>query len=290
MSVDLKLGAVRVKTLGAVFAVAVLSLLALGTSARAAGEYELNDSRETAFGPLAGGTWYTGGIETLNDVDWFVFYIKTYSQVEFSATAAEKGSYGSYFYLYDRDGKDYGTYDEDLYAPSEQEEHLALTMTPGRYYLKADGGQGGRYKFRIDPAASITTSRECGEAIVAKDTVAPQLVDANKKLTQNAEKLAPRSAAVLKAQSDLAYASAKVERLRAKVKRLKRQHRSPRVVRSARASLRQARSDAQRAAEAVVKAEEQVRPIAEEKGRLEAIAGQRQQEITTADGQIAVFC
>jgi hypothetical protein len=290
MSGDLGLSGIRGRTFGAILCAVVLLLLTLGASARAAGEYELNDSRETAYGPLAGGTWYTAGIETINDVDWYVFYIKTYSQVEFSATAAAGDSSYSDFYIYDRDGKDFGTFEEDFTAPNEAEDRLALTMAPGRYYLEVIGGKGARYKFRIDPASAITASRECGEAIVAKDLVAPQLADVNQELAKNAEELAAKAAAVHEAKKDLGQASKKAKRLRAKVKRLHRLHRSGWYLNRTRAKLRQVRSEVQRATDELERAKEERQPIWKEKRDLEAIAGQHQQEIADAEGQIAAHC
>lgn len=290
MSGELRLNGGRGWTFCAILGAVALLLLTLGASARAAGEYELNDSRETAYGPLAGGTWYTAGIETINDVDWYVFYIKTYSQVEFSATAAAGDSSYSYFYIYDRDGKDFGTFEEDFTAPNEEEDRLALTMAPGRYYLEATGGKGARYKFRIDPASAITTSRECGEAIVAKDLVSPQLADVNQELAKKAEELAVKATAVHEAKKDLGHASKKAKRLRAKVKRLHRLHRSGWYLNRTRAKLRQVRGEVQRATEELERAKEERKPVWEEKRNLEAIAGQHQQEIADAEGQIAAHC
>src|ERR1044072_4440760 len=109
MSGELSVSCVRGRTFGAALVVVGLLLLTLGASARAASEYEPNDSRETAFGPVAGGTWYTAGIDTVNDYDWYMFYVKTYSQVEFQATVAEKSDSSSYFYIYGRDGETIST-------------------------------------------------------------------------------------------------------------------------------------------------------------------------------------
>lgn len=290
MSGELRLNGGRGWTFYAVLGAVAILLLTFGASARAAGEYELNDSRETAYGPLAGGTWYTAGIETINDVDWYVFYIKTYSQVEFSATAAAGDSSYNDFYIYDRDGKDFGTFEEDFTAPDEEEDRLALTMPPGRYYLEVIGGQGARYKFRIDPATSITTSRECGEAIVAKELVAPQLADVNQELAKKAEELAVKATAVHEAKKDLGHAGKKAQRLRAKVKRLHRLHRPNWYLNRIRAKLRQARSEVQGATEDLERAKQERRPVWQEKVNLEALSGQRQQEIANAEGQIAAHC
>jgi hypothetical protein len=292
MSGDLRLGCIRGLTFCSVLCGVVLALLTVGVSAWAASEYEPNDSRETAYGPLAGGTWYTAGIDTVNDYDWYLFYVKTYSQIEFQATAAANSSGSSYFYLYGRDGEDISTgcCGAPLLADDEEVDRLPLTMTPGRYYLRVGGSQGARYKFRIDPVASITTSRECGEAIVAKDLVAPQLADVNQDLAENAEKLATRVTAVHEAKKELRQASEKAQRLRAKVKRLRRQGRAGGYLRQTSAKLRQVRSEVLRATEGLDRAKEERQPYWEEKVKLETLVGQRQGELAGAEGQIAAHC
>lgn len=276
----------------AISAAALLLLAALSTSARAVSEYEPNDSRETAYGPLAGGTWYTAGIDTVNDYDWYLFYIKAYSQIEFQATAAPGSSGSSYFYIYGRDGEviETGCCGAPLYTEDEEVDRFPLTMTPGRYYLRVAGSQGARYKFRIDPATSITTSRECGEAIVAKELIAPQLADANQELAKKTEELAVKAAAVHEAKQDLGRAGKKAQRLKAKVRRLHQLHRPSWYVNRIRAKLRQVRGEVQRATEEFERAKEARRPVWQEKVNLEAIAGQHQQEIAAAEGQIAAHC
>lgn len=291
MGGDLRLSGIRGRTFGAILGVIMLGLLMLGASARAAGEYEPNDSRETAYGPLAGGTWYTASFETDNDVDWYVFYIKTYSQMEFSAGLVSTCSNcvnEPLLMLYDKDGK----FIDDFYSGELNEvRHLYLTLTPGRYYFEVNyADTGDRYKFRIDPAPSITTSRECGEAIVAKELVGPLLADVNQELAKKVEELAAKAAAVHEAKKDLAQASTKAKRLRAKVKRLRRLHRSGGYLNRTRAKLRQVRSEVQNAVEGLARAKEERKPVWEEKRNLEAIAGQHQQEIADAEGQIAAHC
>jgi len=274
---------------GAVFSVVVLLLLVLSAGARAAGEYEHNDSRETAFGPLAGGTWYTAGFETDNDVDWFVFYIKTYSQMDFSAGIAGSACCDqALLTLYDKDGK----FVDDFFSGELNEvRHLYLTLPAGRYYFEVSyGDTGNRYKFRIDPAASITTSRECGEALVAKEAVVPLLADANQDLAKNAETLATRAEAVHEAKKDLRRASKKAKRLRQKVKRLRRHGPWGWRLRRARAKLDRIRGEVRGAVEGVHRARERRQPVWEERVQLEAVANQHQQEIAGADGQIAAHC
>jgi hypothetical protein len=270
----------------------------LGAGVRAAAVYEPNDSRESAHGPLAGGTWYSAKIDTVNDVDWYLFYVKTYSQIEFSATTTAKESAASYFTLYDRDGKTFtGCCGSDFYASEEEIDRLPLTMNPGRYYLEVDGGLNASYKFRIDPATSITTSRECGEAIVAKDLVGPQLAVVTGDLAKNAELLAVRAATVHEAKADLRPASMKVKRLRAKVSRLQQLRRTsakPRRIsaklRNTSGKLRQARSEVRSAVEDVNQANEARQPVWQEKVNLEAILAQHRQQIANADGTIAAHC
>jgi hypothetical protein len=277
-----------------VLGVVVLSLLMLGSSARAAGEYEPNDSRDTSYGPLAGGTWYTATFETDNDVDWYVFYIKTYSQMDFSAgMVSSKREYSSaYLALYDKDGKQINYL---VSGEVNEVRHLYLTLPPGRYYFEVqrepyEASTGDSYKFRIDPATAITTSRECGEAIVAKDAVVPQLAEVNQEVAKKNEELAAKATVVHEAKKDLSQASKKAQRLRAKVKRLRRLHRPGWYLRRVRAQLLQARDEVQRATEELERAKEGRQPVWQEKVKLEAVAGQHQQEITDAEGQIAAHC
>lgn len=291
MGGDLTLGGIRGRTFGAILGLVVLVLLTIAASAQAAGEYEPNDSRDTSYGPLAGGTWYTASFETDNDVDWYVFYIKTYSQMDFSAGLVSTCSNcvdEPVLSLYDKDGH----FIDDFYSGDLNEvRHLYLTLTPGRYYFEVNfADTGDRYKFRIDPAASITTNRECGEAIVAKDAVTPQLAEANQALAKKAEEVAAKATVVHEAKQELGHASKKAQRLRAKVKRLRRLHRSGWYLNRTRAKLRQVRIEVQNAVEDLTRAEEERKPVWEEKRNLETLAGQRQQEIANAEGQIAAHC
>jgi hypothetical protein len=260
----------------------------------AAGEFEPNDSREAAFGPLAGGTWYTGTLETDNDGDWFFFYIKVYSQMDFSATMVKActSSGRTGFGLYDKDGKSLGSFSS---GPVNQVNHRYLTLPPGRYYFWIERPEegvctGDRYKFRIDPATSITTSRECGEAIVARDSVVPLLADVNEDLAGNAEKLAVSTAAVHAAKKELRQASRKAKRLKGKVQRLRRSGHWDRKLRRVTAKLGRTRGEVRTAAADLDRAQERRRPVWQEKLRLDALAGQHSQAIAAAEGQIATYC
>lgn len=245
--------------------VCVVALLAFSPLVQAANEYELNDTRESATGPLKGGTDYTATFETVNDVDWYLFYIKSYSQMDFSATTIGPTSCPSSYTeleLLDRDGK----YIRRFYPGGiGKTEHLQLTLNPGRYYflVENDGCTDDQYRFRIDPAASITSSRECGEAIVAKDAIGPQVTKVNEELADNAE--------------DLAVAATGVRKAKKVVRKLgKRRGVSRYTKRAARRRLEAAKNARTR--------------VWREKKGLEGLLAQHQQSIATADSQIATYC
>jgi hypothetical protein len=247
----------------AVVAAYLLTALAFAASAQAAKEFEPNDTRETAYGPLEGGKSYTATFETDNDVDWYVFYIKTYSQMDFSATMVKSCEDYAAISLYDKDGNSETYFNT---GNVNKTNHLLRTMNPGRYYLEVEkhySCTGDRYSFRIDPATSITSSRECGEAIVSKDAIGSQLAAANKELTKSNESLASKTRAVNKAKKI--------------VQRLKNRRRVPGWQK------RQARRKLDLAKEARAKA---LKVMAD----LQGIISQHQQEITGAESQIATFC
>lgn len=263
----------------------------LAGGARAANEYELNDIRETAYGPLAGGTDYTATRETDNDVDWYLFYVKTYSQVDFSATMVSYGSgcEGSYTYfsLYDKDGNYVDANSLDAGAINRTE-HLFLTMTPGRYYLRINETSyctGERYRFRIDPAAALTTSRECGEAIVAKDAIAPQLAEVTAELKENDQALAKATGAKNTAKATLAQLK---QRLEATLRRLQRRGlATPVRKRRARRAIVAPKRLAVRKLDAAKEAQGKV--LAERTG-LEALNAQHTTALAQAEGQISATC
>lgn len=278
-----------------VASILMFAILILAASAQAANEYELNDTRDSAYGPLAGGTAYTAGIETLNDEDWYLFYIKTYSQMDFSATMVKTSEFEDAvrLSLYDKDGLEVDSFRAGYLNITK---HRLLTMSAGRYYIRveaADAGPGDRYRFRIDPAASITTSRECGEAIVARDSIAPQLTTANEELAEVSAKLATKAAAVHEAKKELRQASSKAKRLKLKATSLAERKDEPRKFRKwnrTRAKLRRARGDVERAVERFEDAKAERRPVWNEKLSLEGVVVQHQQAIAVADGQIATYC
>jgi hypothetical protein len=257
-------------------------LLSFSSLAQAAGEYEPNDTREAAYGPLAGGVDYTATFETNNDNDWYIFYVKTYSQMDFSGTMLKQSCNDANRDVYaaprllDKDGH---VIDGFAAGSENTTTHLLLTLNPGRYYLEVenDSCTGDRYRFRIDPAASITTSRECGEAIVAKDTVAPQLATANTELAKKNKVLAKRATVLEEAKAAMRKAAKKV-------RRLSKRPNAPRWRK------RQARREKLEAREDLTKAQKDYNATTLAMTRLQGIVTQHQQAIASAEGQMATYC
>lgn len=243
-----------------------LATLLLAPAAWGANEYELNDSRETAFGPLAGATNYTATFETENDYEWYVFYVRTYSQVEVSGSMLPGANcYSSIrtVELLDADGQDVRTF--SIGAPNETG-RLNITLGAGRYYLEFRNTWsecvGDRYRFRVDPAAAITPSRECGEAIVSRDSTTPKLAAVDEKLDEKTAELAKANRAVKSAKAAL---------------NLLRKRGAPGFRK------RRARNRLQAAKDVRDK-------VGAKQGRLQALSAQHQQALATAEGQIAASC
>lgn len=303
-------GRLAVTTATLALVACLLAVLALAASATAAGEFEPNDSRDSAFGPLAGGVDYTARFETDNDVDWYVFYVRAYGQFDFSATSIDSDCPSNWasVELKDLDGKWLDSFDP---GSVNETNHLYLTLNPGRYYLLVDSFRDkcttDRYRFRIDPAAAITTSVECGEAIVAREAIAPQLATISQNLAKNAEDLAEKAAAVHAAKKELRRDSKQAQRLKTKRKRLgqklekfkktykelKRFRKGRRMIRKLNrtsAKLRQARTDVKDARRQVQDAKAERRPLWKKKLSLDAVAQQHQRALSNLNGQTANHC
>jgi hypothetical protein len=252
----------RARTLLAFAALACGLSLVFASAAMAAGEYELNDSRDAAYGPLKGGTDYAATLETDNDADWYVFYVKAYSQLDFSATSLKADACTTpYIDLRDKDGNFIESF---RIGAVNVTNHLYLTLNPGRYYLEVQwpGCAGDRYRFRIDPATAITPSRDCGEAIVARDAIPPLIAKLNDELAENSV--------------DLARASGPVRRLTKLLRRLKREG-APRGNKlAARRKLTRAKAARKR--------------IVDARAGLNSLGAQYQQSLAQAEGQIALYC
>jgi hypothetical protein len=255
------LGAARpIRAAGVAVAAVLLAVLASAAFANAA-EYEPNDTRETAYGPLSGGVDYKATFETQNDVDWYVFYIRTYSQMDFSATTISSSCSRPLLELRDKDGKPIQSFSGGYVSETN---HLRLTLNAGRYYFEIStySCPGEKYSFRIDPAASITPNRECGEAIVAKESVIPEATKLQGELAKNSEALAKANGALRANKAALA--------------RLIRHHAS--------------RYNKQRARRRLTAARTARGKVLEQRVALQTLGAQYAQTLTVAEGQIAVSC
>lgn len=284
------------------------AVLTLPAIAQAAGEYEPNDGRDNAYGPLAGGTEYTATFETANDTDWYVFYVKTYSQMDVSAekiSNVEEFCEFSTVQLYDKDGNVVRSGSTNM-SSGLATNHIHVTLSPGRYYFQALRDQacvGDRYRFRIEPASAITTSQDCGEAIVTRETVTPLVGPLNEKLARNGESLAEKVQSVNEAKKRLRHAAKKAQRLHRKTKRLEKQLRKRKRLgnRAARRrmskrhlalrrKLVQLQAETRRARDRLNEAKAARSPVWSEKVNLEALSQQYQRELSGAEGQIASSC
>jgi len=283
-------------------AACAVALLVFASSASATGEYEPNDTLATAAGPLEGGKSYEATFETENDVDWYVFYVKTYSQMDFSATMTKSCGYHAIFYLLDLDGKSINSFSA---GSVNETRHLLFTMNPGRYYFKVEYGGCPKdtYSFRIDPAAAITSNRECGEAIVAKEAVGPQLAKVAGELTKNSEKLAKPNSEVTADEAHLAALDERWEKFltqwKSAVRKLSRRHGIPGYVRRQKMRsllaakrrtnlrLKSMKDSTKRDLAADQKAQA---PLLEQRAGLQAVEAQTKTAQSQAEAQIAAHC
>jgi hypothetical protein len=283
-------------------AACALALLTFASSAAATGEFEPNDGRDTAYGPLVGGKPYTATFETDNDVDWYVFYIKTYSQMDFSAgMVSAVGEFDrAYLELRDKDGHPLDSFSS---GRVNQTEHLLLTLNPGRYYLEVNGDTKDVYRLQIDPAAAITPSRECGEAIVAKESVGPTLAKVAGELSKNSERLAKPSKEVADDEARLAALDKRWEKFLVKwksaVRRLRhslglpaylRRQRMRSLIASKRRTSLRLRSLKDSAKRDLVTDQKAQAKLLEQRAGLQAVETQAKSTQSQAEAQIAAHC
>ena len=280
-----------------------LTLLVFASSAPATGEFEPNDTRDTAYGPLEGGTPYTATFDTENDVDWYVFYVKTYSQMDFSATLVKSEHNNSF--LVELLNKD-GSYVHDFYSGEVNEtRHLLYTLNPGRYYLKINGAYRTKdvYRLQIDPASAITANRECGEAIVSREDVDPQLAKVTGEIGKVNEKLAKPNERVASDEASLAALNRKREKFLVKWKRavhkLARNHRLRGYLRhrrtrslnaSKRSFNRRLNSEKSSVKKKLAKDQEAQAKVLEQRSGLETVEAQNKSALSSAESQIAAHC
>lgn len=143
--------------------VAALALISART-AQAAGEYELNDSYNTAYGPISSGTSYTAGFETQNDVDHYYFYLPSLTQVRYNLAVPSGNELGVALDIEHADLDGGADSVSDLYVRPGQTGSGAVTLERGKYFVVFCGAiscndedVGDRYTFRLDPAGITST-------------------------------------------------------------------------------------------------------------------------------------
>jgi len=157
--------------LGVIF---VLALWLIPTAAKAVGEYEPNETPETAYGPLAAGITYATTLESGEDYDHYFFYVtgRDSSAVEMTVTDTTVGGEGLYAELFDTDE---ATIDEiEIFGGESDsfEENLA----PGVYYVAVETALfeqfGETYEIRADGGAGAFSSQAEVEAQCKKGRAA----------------------------------------------------------------------------------------------------------------------
>jgi hypothetical protein len=138
-----------------IFAALLLALCFGPTQALANGEFEPNDSEETAYGPLVAGTTYSATLENGDDLDNFFFYVTGEGEtpVHVTITDTTPGGDGLYAELSDDEdvideldvfGDDFDSFDEDLPAGKYflSLETETFEQTNETYEIQVEGGNG----------------------------------------------------------------------------------------------------------------------------------------------------
>jgi hypothetical protein len=221
--------------------------------------------------------------------------------MDFSATLIA-GCGSIHIELRDNDGKELQLFHS---AGLNEVEHLRTTLAAGRYYfaMTTHGCVGDVYRFRIDPAAVVTSNRECGEAIVAKEAVGPQLAKVAGELAKNSERLAKPSSEVTADEARLAAVDQRREKFlaqwKAAVRKLSRRYGIPGYVRRQKMRsllatkrrtnlrLKSMKDSAQRDLAVDQKAQA---PLLEQRAGLQAVESQAKGTQSQAEAQIAAHC
>ena len=211
----------------AVGACALAISLAAAGSASAAGEFEPNDSFNTAVGPLVAGLPVSASIETVNDEDYFYFYVPQRTQLLYSLrnTSPFDNTLCADIYRQENAGPD-GVSGSGISISDGETSSNAVTLGRGKYYFVVScGGDtdniGETYTFTLNPPGSLSD-------------------------------YGPFAAACAAAHAPVTATAATLAKAKAKLRRAKAKHRR-RAIRKNRAKVK----DAKDAFNAAVKAEQQ---------------------------------
>ncbi|HEX5593860.1 MAG TPA: hypothetical protein VFX35_10985 [Solirubrobacterales bacterium] len=173
--------------------------LAFGSSsALAQPPYEPNDSLLTAYGPLANNSTYTATDDTINDVDYFYFYVTTTSTAQLTFKLTNLGGGSGYHDLYASVTDSHGGSVTGIAYELDAADYAtkSVTLGAGKYYLKVEGGggYGDTYEF--------TTSGTDG-AFGEYGTIAAQCAAATGPVATYQAQLATAESALKKAEARL---------------------------------------------------------------------------------------
>jgi hypothetical protein len=180
---------------------AALGICLLIPSLAHAQAYEPNDTRQGAFGPIAGGSVYAGAIETENDSDWFSFVVGSRAQLSIPVTntSSAEGACGQFIDTFLVDGSG-DTIASDVVEIQETESYN-YTARPGRYFMvfedsgcNPSGTPPTSYNFRVEPPSALLPAEEIAARCERARTA---LTEASKQLRQSRRrfKSAPRGSA-----------------------------------------------------------------------------------------------
>jgi hypothetical protein len=121
---------------------------------------EPNDFGAQAWGPIGGGTWYTGDFDTFNDRDWLGFYVTRTGPIDIEITNLGGGTGNQVLQgsLHD----DAGQVGSSVNPPPNESAHIRTTVRyeppnyPGRFWVQiAPNEPGQRWMVRLLPADLI---------------------------------------------------------------------------------------------------------------------------------------
>ncbi len=159
--------------------VAAIVMMAIPATALGLGEFEPNDTFDTAAGPLIGGHTYTAGIETSNDKDFYSFYMRRFDQVDFAfKLSGSDGDAWACFWILNSKGQEVDDAGDCPYAEGITN-HAYVSLDAGKYYVKVSDANSDAlrrsYSFSVRSNGSIASDPACGDLIVkqldAKDAV-----------------------------------------------------------------------------------------------------------------------
>jgi hypothetical protein len=173
----------------------------------AAPPFEPNDTLTTASGPLAINTTYEGYVETTNDNDYFYFYVTAASTSQVKLTVRNFGG-GTESYGLGTDIEDsHGSNVAESYTRVNDYDIMAVTLTPGKYYVHVDSGFGNRYTF---------TTEGTDGAFGAFSTIAANCAAANSQVASAQGNVAAAQGNMTTTQANLQAAKAKLAKAQRK--------------------------------------------------------------------------